>query len=1849
MATTPTPRSFSQIFGTMLGTFRHLAKLAAVQIGDPSVSILEAAAQSDFRNTQEILKAQAWVDLNNRTGAELDATGASIGRPRLSATRAQGVVTITDSAVTPVSGVLANGAVAGATVLTLSDAGSFPASGSVYVGRDSGAEEGPFTFTRVGVLLTLGASISGYHQSGERVVLAQGGARAVPAGTAVLTSPNAAGAQIRFRTTSAAVIADGDTSVDIDVECQQTGVAGNVTRGAISAFATLPFSTATVTNALKFTSGRATERDDDYREGIRAARDEGKATGLALVSGLLGTQSPDEPGTVTSAVVADRFGKKAIVVDDGTGYQNKTAGEAYEVLVANAVGGEDSFGVQNRPVAGAFLEPTVAAWTPVVGSILTVAVDDVPYEIVFSATDFASATQATAEELVAAINSANRPVYAQQVGGSFVVSPTVGTSIQAIAGGANDWLKFATSKKLPLRLYKNGTLLRQVGQSPIVESVEHGRWLAITTGATLNVEVDGVAVSITITNADFAARTSYSTASHLNSTDAWAVVLTAKLPGVTVTSVSGKLRFESNRGATAGASIAVIGGTFAEAVFESLPAEQLGGGTDFQFDPNLGQILLNTPLVAGDTLTLGTPDPRAFVSPLTSTPTLVSSAELWFVVDGGFSLPETGIGIGTATSWTVYSSPAWGQRLALAVPGAWTNAQSGDWVVITDAAVPAALRGAFRVHKIDSNTVHIERPAATLGGPASYTLTEGGLTLVRSSTAPQKVTVAGGTYTATSLAAALQVKGAQTSVSSGAVRISSVDPEGGLAVVGANTAGRALFVPVSVAANADVAVPASISTGVAFPSLTETSVTTGGTGTFTTATNADQFVLANFLGADRDGANLDRPSNAKVSTEISNGSTALTVSPSGEWLVGDRLFFSRGYDTTARDTLSVTVDGDVYSVPMSKQTSVLSVAGTWTLTETDGSSLAKVFGTSFDWTGFALSFRSRTKSHASPDTSKSILWRWWRYGPEGDDVRLQYQYPKAASDAVNVETQNVSDVIVRLGAGPARATGSVRASSKIGMAVTALAGGLYTHQFVANMDTTAAVRVVKLNYVNRGISVFAGTLTGATSGATATVVNDSNGAGVAATGTLTITPIAGTFLTGETITDAGAGTATTQGGTYGYTTLFLSLPGAITNHGIAVGETIYLNTGGGGISPGPKTVTTVGATTVSYIDTVATAATVGASVGSVSVDPAGEVTVNGTAVVTGDIFSGHNATSFIDTMKLATKVTVAAAGRSWTGVHTSGISGTYPLGTTLYWRNATGCQFFPLASNTAAQIATAVNGITTSPVSATAVGTAGVGTATGVPNAATFETTELGGTSPWWEFSDGFNWIRSHTTPVLSTDNFVFTLRNTVASALSSNADATNESPWLVPTTPRSTAAWLGSQVSGVGPRTISTATRDGRLILESRTTGSAGSIAVENSTTGTTVRGTGELLTAGVRVQVDSVDGLGGHQWVWVQNAIGDDKAVLSATTKLTSLTAAGVATFDSGFPKVWTRIGSLLDNQVVYIERQGPLVALHPLTTTFVNDGDYLRLQSCTAVPSGTTQLDAHNAGLFRVAKVTGNTVWIENSGVVEQLAGVKYDFVSRTSLVPGDTVVFGDSTWGDNAGPRLVTAFGATEWEVTLDTATPIQPVTTPTSLGAGASTFRVIAPPARLLKRVSTIGRGATGQLDVLLTPNTHPELLTEGYGTTIVVTGKLGFDGQTTVGADAYRYNTGLIAESARVVYGDELDVLTYPGIAAAGASYEITGPVIRRIQVALAVRCSTHTDDKRREIQSAVAGAINGHARGQAVALSTLTAAAARVPGVTSARMLTPSPSTDLIPVLSYEKARVFGLEENISITFVGE
>lgn len=189
-------------------------------------------------------------------------------------------------------------------------------------------------------------------------------------------------------------------------------------------------------------------------------------------------------------------------------------------------------------------------------------------------------------------------------------------------------------------------------------------------------------------------------------------------------------------------------------------------------------------------------------------------------------------------------------------------------------------------------------------------------------------------------------------------------------------------------------------------------------------------------------------------------------------------------------------------------------------------------------------------------------------------------------------------------------------------------------------------------------------------------------------------------------------------------------------------------------------------------------------------------------------------------------------------------------------------------------------------------------------------------------------------------------------------------------------------------------------------------------------------------------------------------------------------------------------------------------------------------------------------------------------------------------------------------------------------------------------------------ITAIAPNGSTAMDIVVDTSAGASLFSEAYGTNLIVANKLGFGSVSVDGLDGYRRNTGLLAEANRIVFGDETDVVNYEGIASAGASYNMAGPLVKRVKIALAIRRYTGVSmtSVKQQVQSSVAAVINKSNVGKSIAISSVVAAA-KVNGVEAVTVLAPSygVGSDLIVVQPYEKALVADLEGDISVTFVGE
>lgn len=734
MADIPTPRSYEQILGDAIDSFCAKQGLANLRVGNPILSFLEAASQSDFRSSQDTFNLLNAIALDKATGLALDRIGNDEKVPRLRATPATDSVTIGDSSFTKKATTLFQGLpapIAGTTTLSVVDASLLSSTGSVYIGRGTLNYEGPLAYsskTNAGTHwnLALTTPTAKFHNNTESVILAQGGNRVVSSGQIVKTSQANLAEAIEFRTFYASTIPDGEVIVTgVLVQAQKPGSIGNVPAGSINQFATDPFVGATVTNPTPFSNGVPTELDDDYRERIRNKRkSRAKGIPIAITTEVTGLTAPDENKRITSASLVKRLGRPSTVyIDDGTGYEEKTAGIAVESLVDSAVGGEEYFEVRKKPIAKAFVTTKNSApYALTAGGLLAVKVGGVTYVHNFDESQFNSISNATAYEVVASINSNETLGFIARTSGSGSNVVIFGKNevnedvevFEADGNDANDVLGFPSSTNYTIQLYKNDILLNKDGKTAVVQGEFFHLWDAVFGSQTLTIAIDHTPdLTFTFVDQDFIdADTGFAIVGR-NSIEAWVAVINAKVPGITASVSGGRIALTSNAGPTANASVEIVGGSLVSFHFFSVALAE-GANRDYTIDRATGQIHLEQILAAGDRLSVGSSNTRAFLESLVIGTTTLADSKLWFNVDGSAQVIANGVTRSTQFAVTVLAVHDWGHTLKVqAVAGTpFVNVLPGDYVVLWDAALDATLTGMFRIVDATSSYFVIERRLA---------------------------------------------------------------------------------------------------------------------------------------------------------------------------------------------------------------------------------------------------------------------------------------------------------------------------------------------------------------------------------------------------------------------------------------------------------------------------------------------------------------------------------------------------------------------------------------------------------------------------------------------------------------------------------------------------------------------------------------------------------------------------------------------------------------------------------------------------------------------------------------------------------------------------------------------------------------------------------------------------------------------------------------------------------------------------------------------------------------------------------------------------------------------------------
>ena len=838
------------------------------------------------------------------------------------------------------------------------------------------------------------------------------------------------------------------------------------------------------------------------------------------------TSPDENKTVLSAVVVSPQGAPATLFIDDGTGYQEQTSGVAIETLTQAATGGSLFFQVANVPVAKAVVTSTVAEpFNLSSGAILAVMVGGILYKHTFDVTDFVAISSGSAYEVVASINSDstiqfNARLTSSSAGSlvSIFARPDSNEGIQVVAPvgniDANMAFGFTAGRVDSMRLYRNDMLLNKDGSVAAVTSLPQGVWAAsLTNPATLVIQVDGTlavdgslptpinaAYTYTFTNADFINNnTGYTTVSSSNSLAAWAKVFNARLQGVTATVSGSSIVLTSNLGPNVRAAIYILGGTLVVNGMFVVTAVQ-GSPSDYTLNRNTGEIGLSSALATGDTLSCGTLNTRAFIQSATvpASLTLAGGATIWLVVDGRATLVPTSIIAGGSFTWSEYiTTPdtTWGDRVRITA-GAGTpfaNALIGDWAIFWDSAIAAGNVGSWRVANVDPSFMYIdiERPEAPVWTAGTVALTSGGITIVRTPGRVQPVTfgTGGNPYTASSLAStfnAAGIRGATAYIYKTTklrIQTNDFDTDGDIALVAQTNAAAPIgFTPGLFVKNLNSHLASQEAGHLEYGTpefqvagLTSVSSTT--VFAAVTTVGADSGHQVTFLRPLPDvdsGFPDDRWANAGFHTPISSISgTTFTVERRAlqEFLVAERVFAAAPYAIGPDDDFAVLVDQDEqqkkYDILMRRlvtpTTSTYGSTNFFKDADNGGVSLGVAFGLAFNFVDFAAWMKARTKSHAEAgDTNKTILWRWFRHGPDGLAAKVQYAYPSIASQPVAVTTNDALDgnvqVYVSLPSDAARTGVVVHPTTQVGVIAQNGPGSIQTLTYVLGFPVASATR-----------------------------------------------------------------------------------------------------------------------------------------------------------------------------------------------------------------------------------------------------------------------------------------------------------------------------------------------------------------------------------------------------------------------------------------------------------------------------------------------------------------------------------------------------------------------------------------------------------------------------------------------------------------------------------------------------------------------------------------------------------------------------------------------------------------------
>ena len=300
------------------------------------------------------------------------------------------------------------------------------------------------------------------------------------------------------------------------------------------------------------------------------------------------------------------------------------------------------------------------------------------------------------------------------------------------------------------------------------------------------------------------------------------------------------------------------------------------------------------------------------------------------------------------------------------------------------------------------------------------------------------------------------------------------------------------------------------------------------------------------------------------------------------------------------------------------------------------------------------------------------------------------------------------------------------------------------------------------------------------------------------------------------------------------------------------------------------------------------------------------------------------------------------------------------------------------------------------------------------------------------------------------------------------------------------------------------------------------------------------------------------------------------------------------------------------------------------------------------------AGNQGQYRVIRVWNDSFWIENPDYIEEeqvLGSSTLIFYPYEATVPGDQLVISGTAFGANSAGTYPVVSVVNPGEIVVQGL--ISSVVSLNLTGLLSSFYINEGVPYTGYKHIYLVAMqpGTTNMNEILFDTLAQYQKMNESASVEVTALQKLEFPVSVDQGLDGYRFNTGLIQEANRVVYGDPTSSDQYPGVGAAGSDIFIKPPLVLVINdIALEVRLATGApfSSIQQQVQSNVASLINGNKIGQSIAISSILAVCMTIPGIISVAISSPaySDSSDLIVVQPDEQTYVIDAS-SISVSLI--